>query len=353
MLRYVARLDPLIFGLVIAVAIASVYPATGRGFTVVDAASKLAISLLFFLHGAKLSRDAVISGIVDWRLHGIVLIASYVMLPIFGVTLAHLFAGYVDPTLLTGLIFLAILPSTVQSSIAFTAIAGGRVPAAICAATLSNLSGVFLTPLLATLLINTQTGVTIAPGAGQVILIQVLMPFAIGQMFRPLIRRHIENQRRLIAIIDRLSMFGPLIRRHIENQRRLIAIIDRLSILLVVFAAFSEAVNHGLWKTLGAPDLAKIVMIAALFLMLAIGGTYTAGRFLRLPRESRIVLLFCGSKKSLMSGVPIAAALFPAKAIGSIILPVMIYHQLQIFLCAIIAAEYQRRGRENSEITRS
>jgi len=329
MLRYVARLDPLIFGLVIAVAIASVYPATGRGFTVVDAASKLAISLLFFLHGAKLSRDAVISGIVDWRLHGIVLIASYVMLPIFGVTLAHLFAGYVDPTLLTGLIFLAILPSTVQSSIAFTAIAGGRVPAAICAATLSNLSGVFLTPLLATLLINTQTGVTIAPGAGQVILIQVLMPFAIGQMF------------------------GPLIRRHIENQRRLIAIIDRLSILLVVFAAFSEAVNHGLWKTLGAPDLAKIVMIAALFLMLAIGGTYTAGRFLRLPRESRIVLLFCGSKKSLMSGVPIAAALFPAKAIGSIILPVMIYHQLQIFLCAIIAAEYQRRGRENSEITRS
>jgi len=328
MLRYVARLDPLIFGLVIAVAIASVYPATGRGFTVVDAASKLAISLLFFLHGAKLSRDAVISGIVDWRLHGIVLIASYVMLPIFGVTLAHLFAGYVDPTLLTGLIFLAILPSTVQSSIAFTAIAGGRVPAAICAATLSNLSGVFLTPLLATLLINTQTGVTIAPGAGQVILIQVLMPFAIGQMFRPLIRRHIENQRRLIAIIDRLS------------------------ILLVVFAAFSEAVNHGLWKTLGAPDLAKIVMIAALFLMLAIGGTYTAGRFLRLPRESRIVLLFCGSKKSLMSGVPIAAALFPAKAIGSIILPVMIYHQLQIFLCAIIAAEYQRRGRENSEITR-
>jgi len=329
MLRYVARLDPLIFGLVIAVAIASVYPATGRGFTVVDAASKLAISLLFFLHGAKLSRDAVISGIVDWRLHGIVLIASYVMLPIFGVTLAHLFAGYVDPTLLTGLIFLAILPSTVQSSIAFTAIAGGRVPPAICAATLSNLSGVFLTPLLATLLINTQTGVTIAPGAGQVILIQVLMPFAIGQMFRPLIRRHIENQRRLIAIIDRLS------------------------ILLVVFAAFSEAVNHGLWKTLGAPDLAKIVMIAALFLMLAIGGTYTAGRFLRLPRESRIVLLFCGSKKSLMSGVPIAAALFPAKAIGSIILPVMIYHQLQIFLCAIIAAEYQRRGRENSEITRS
>ncbi len=329
MLRYVARLDPLIFGLVIAVAIASVYPATGRGFTVVDAASKLAISLLFFLHGAKLSRDAVISGIVDWRLHGIVLIASYVMLPIFGVTLAHLFAGYVDPTLLTGLIFLAILPSTVQSSIAFTAIAGGRVPAAICAATLSNLSGVFLTPLLATLLINTQTGVTIAPGAGQVILIQVLMPFAIGQMFRPLIRRHIENQRRLIAIIDRLS------------------------ILLVVFAAFSEAVNHGLWKTLGAPDLAKIVMIAALFLMLAIGGTYTAGRFLRFPRESRIVLLFCGSKKSLMSGVPIAAALFPAKAIGSIILPVMIYHQLQIFLCAIIAAEYQRRGRENSEITRS
>lgn len=328
MLRYVARLDPLIFGLVIAVAIASVYPATGRGFTVVDAASKLAISLLFFLHGAKLSRDAVISGIVDWRLHGIVLIASYVMLPIFGVTLAHLFAGYVDPTLLTGLIFLAILPSTVQSSIAFTAIAGGRVPAAVCAATLSNLSGVFLTPLLATLLINTQTGVTIAPGAGQVILIQVLMPFAIGQMFRPLIRRHIENQRRLIAIIDRLS------------------------ILLVVFAAFSEAVNHGLWKTLGAPDLAKIVMIAALFLMLAIGGTYTAGRFLRLPRESRIVLLFCGSKKSLMSGVPIAAALFPAKAIGSIILPVMIYHQLQIFLCAIIAAEYQRRGRENSEITR-
>jgi len=329
MLRYVARLDPLIFGLVIAVAIASVYPATGRGFTVVDAASKLAISLLFFLHGAKLSRDGVISGIVDWRLHGIVLIASYVMLPIFGVTLAYLFAGYVDPTLLTGLIFLAILPSTVQSSIAFTAIAGGRVPAAICAATLSNLSGVFLTPLLATLLINTQTGVTIAPGAGQVILIQVLMPFAIGQMFRPLIRRHIENQRRLIAIIDRLS------------------------ILLVVFAAFSEAVNHGLWKTLGAPDLAKIVMIAALFLMLAIGGTYTAGRFLRLPRESRIVLLFCGSKKSLMSGVPIAAALFPAKAIGSIILPVMIYHQLQIFLCAIIAAEYQRRGRENSEITRS
>lgn len=48
-------------------------------------------------------------------------------------------------------------------------------------------------------------------------------------------------------------------------------------------------------------------------------------------------MLYCGSLKSLVSGVPMARVLFPSAQIGAIILPVMIYHQLQLMVCATIA----------------
>ncbi|QUT06259.1 bile acid:sodium symporter [Sphingobium phenoxybenzoativorans] len=302
--------DPYILALLATVALASVLPPRGMWVGVLDAAADVSIVLLFFLHGAKLSREAILAGAGNWRLHLAVLGATFLLFPALGVGIAAL--PGLTPVVATGMLFLTLLPSTVQSSIAFTAIARGNVAAAVCSASFSNLLGIFVTPLLAALLLG-SSGASVSLSSIEKILLQLLLPFVTGHLLRPWI--------------------GGFIARH----KGMIGYVDRGSILLIVYTAFGAAVVEGLWRQMPPATVLLIGVLSAALLGVILFATRLAGRLLGLSREDAIVLLFCGSKKSLATGVPMAGVLFPAAVVGQVILPLMLFHQLQLIACALIA----------------
>ncbi len=321
----IPSLDPFLLILIATITLASLFPARGAVTPVFDIATQIAIALLFFLHGAKLSREAIMQGIGNWRLHVLVLASTYVLFPVIGLLLTTLELGWASPQFATGLLFLSLLPSTVQSSIAFTAMARGNVAAAVCSASLSNLLGIFATPLLLALFGHiaghiTGQGVGASWGAVRTIVIQLLLPFVAGHLLRPWIGGFVERNKKIL---------GP---------------VDRSSILLVVYTAFSAAVVGGIWHHIGVSDLVVLLGNCAAVLALVMGVNVIVARLVHLPREDAIVLLFCGSKKSLVSGVPMAGALFPAAQVGQIVLPLMLFHQLQLFVCAIWAGHLAKNG---------
>ncbi len=308
------RPDNFTLAIVASVGLASLLPAGGAAADAVHVLTILAIALLFFLHGARLSREAVLSGALHWRLHLVVLCSTFVLFPLLGVALRHAFGSVLPNSLLVGLLFLCLLPSTVQSSIAFTSIARGNVAAAVCSASLSNLIGIFLTPALVALLMNLKGGVSLsAVGA---IVLQLLLPFLAGHFLRPWV--------------------GAFVARH----RAAVGFVDRGSILLVVYLAFSEAVANGIWKVVGVGDLVKLLVVCAALLAIVLATTTMAARWLGFERADEIAIVFCGSKKSLASGVPMAGVLFPLAQVGMAVLPLMLFHQIQLLACAALARRY-------------
>jgi sodium/bile acid cotransporter 7 len=320
--RLFSVFEPFVLSLLGTVLLATVLPARGGFATFMGHLAEAGIVLLFFLHGAKLSRDAIWQGLRNWPLHLAVLASTFLLFPAIGLGMVHL--PGMDPAWASGILFLTLLPSTVQSSIAFTAIARGNVAAAICSASFSNLLGIVLTPALVALVMQGAggagggSGVSLASIEG--ILLQLLAPFVLGHLLRPWI--------------------GDFVGRH----KSLVTTVDRGSILLVVYTAFGAAVVEGLWSRVSPGDLGRLMLLCLLLLGVVLAATYLIARIMRLSPEDAIVLQFCGSKKSLASGVPMAGVLFPAAQVGVILLPVMLFHQIQLIACAMLARHYGERA---------
>ena len=314
--------DPYTLLLLATVALASFLPASGQWAVSLEYTTDIAIGLLFFLHGAKLSREAVVAGITHWRLHLLILSGSFVLFPLLGLALKPLFLKMVPHDLYIGLLFICILPSTVQSSIAFTSMARGNVPAAVCAASASTLIGIFLTPALARWLIADQPGLegaTDAFSSVQGIVVQLLLPFIAGQLARPLI--------------------GAWIRRNGSWLK----VVDQGSILLVVYTAFSAAVVEGIWQQVSGRSLAMLLLACVLLLAIVMTTMTVLSRLFGFTKADEITIVFCGSKKSLASGVPMAKVLFDPSTVGAIVLPLMLFHQIQLMVCAVLAQRHARR----------
>ncbi|WBO21953.1 bile acid:sodium symporter family protein [Sphingomonas abietis] len=305
--------DPFILALLGTVLLASILPARGMFAPFFSGLADAAIVLLFFLHGAKLSRAAIVAGASNWRLHAAVFVTTFLVFPAIGFGVSSL--PFLAPPVASGLLFLTLLPSTVQSSIAFTAIARGNVAAAVCSASFSNLVGVFVTPLLVALLMGGGAA-ALSWHSVETIMLQLLLPFGAGHALRPLV--------------------GGFVGRH----KSVLTIVDRGSILLVVYSAFGAAVVEGLWHRLSPASLGLIAVCCVAILAVVLLLTLVAGRILGFTREDAIVLIFCGSKKSLASGVPMAGVLFAPAQVGVAILPLMLFHQIQLFACAFIARRY-------------
>jgi sodium/bile acid cotransporter 7 len=298
---------------------ACLLPCSGQGAQVLGWITNLAIGLLFFLHGAKLSKQAVLAGITHWRLHLLIFACTFGLFPLLGLALKPLLAPLVGPELYLGLLFLCALPATVQSAIAFTSLARGNIPAAICSAAASSLLGIFLTPLLVLLLMDRHgAGGANLDAVGQITL-QLLLPFIAGQIAQ--------------------RWIGAWVNRHKAWLKN----VDQGSILLVVYSAFSEAVVAGLWQQVPLPALLGLVVACAVLLALVLALVNGLGRLLGFNTEDRITLLFAGSKKSLATGVPMAQVLFAGGGIGLLILPLMVFHQLQLMVCAVLAQRYNAR----------
>ncbi|MBB5400273.1 bile acid:sodium symporter family protein [Paraburkholderia youngii] len=303
------------------VILASLLPVHGQAAVGFNWVTNIAVGLLFFLHGAKLSREAIIAGATHWRLHLVVLLSTFALFPLLGLALKPVLSPLVTPSLYAGVLFLCTLPSTVQSSIAFTSIAKGNVPAAVCSASASSLLGIFVTPALVSLIVTNQAasgGTSPWHTIGNIVL-QLLVPFVAGQLLRPLIGKWIEKNRGVLKFVDQGS------------------------ILLVVYGAFSEAVTEGLWHTIPLSALGGLVVVSCVLLALALGMTIFASKRLGFNRADQITIIFCGSKKSLAAGVPMAKVIFASHAVGAVVLPLMLFHQIQLMVCAALAQRWGAR----------
>lgn len=314
-------IDRFTIALVAVVVAASFVPAHGAGAVFFRWLTTAAIALLFFLHGAKLSREAIIAGAMHWRLHILIFTWTFVVFPVLGWIAYPTLVPLLGQGLAAGVIYLCVLPGTVQSAIAFTSIARGNIPAAVCAASASSMVGIIITPVLLQLILGADTS---ALGGGALltsiwkISVQILLPFAIGHVMRPL----------LIGFLGR--------------HRSLVGAVDRGSILLVVYTAFSQSVIGGLWQSTSPSALAWLVVVCCILLAVVLTSNMWSTRHLGFNRADEIAIVFCGSKKSLATGVPMAGVLFGAAAIGPMLLPLMIFHQIQLMVCAVLAQHYPR-----------
>jgi sodium/bile acid cotransporter 7 len=313
--------DNFTLALLCTVSLASVLPVHGDAAQGFEWLTTAAIALLFFMHGAKLSRSAVVSGMGHWRLHLLVFACTFVLFPILGLLLKPFFSFMLTPELAVGVLFLCTLPSTVQSSIAFTSMGRGNVAAAVCSASASSLVGVLITPLLVSWLVVKGDVL----GAGNLdaimrIMLQLMLPFALGHLLQPWI--------------------GGFVRRHSVALK----LVDQGSILLVVYTAFSAAVIEGLWKQVPLPTLLSLAVCCGVLLALSLTMTTWASRAFGFNKEDEVAIVFCGSKKSLASGVPMAKVLFAAHTVGVMLLPIMLFHQIQLMVCAVLAQRFAKRA---------
>ncbi|UZW60341.1 bile acid:sodium symporter family protein [Lysobacter enzymogenes] len=320
------RVDTFTLALLATVALAWKFPLQGAPAQWMDGFTDLAIAALFFLHGARLSREAILAGMLHWRLHLVIFASTFILFPLLGLALKPLSGHLLTPELYLGLLFLCTLPSTVQSSIAFTSMAGGNVPAAVCSASASSLLGVFLTPLLLSALAGAHGGMADPTEAIGKIMLQLLVPFVAGH----LLRRWIGGW--------------------VERQRAVLRYTDQGTVLLVVYTAFSASMNSGLWQSMPLLALYVVIAVCALLLAVVMAATTFAARRLGFSREDEIAIVFCGSKKSLATGVPMAKILFATGALGAIVLPVMIFHQIQLIVCAQLAQRYARKAAGRAEL---
>lgn len=312
------RIDRFLLAIIAAAVTASLLPARGVGIPILEWATRIAIFILFFLYGARLHPREALDGLRHYKLHLTILAFTFVLFPLIGLLLGFLSPGVLSPDLYAGLLFVTLCPSTVQSSINFTSIARGNVAGAIVSASASNLLGVFLTPLLTIALMNTTGHADVGLDSILDIVGQILVPFVIGQLSR--------------------RWTADFVARH-----KKLKLVDQGSIVLVVYSAFSAGIREGIWSMVGPRDIAVVVAVCLVVLAAVLWLSWHVARWAGFNREDAIAIQFCGTKKSLASGLPMATVLFAGQPIGLIMLPLMIFHQAQLMACSALASRYARQ----------
>ncbi|KXO73982.1 bile acid:sodium symporter family protein [Brucella anthropi] len=313
------RLDPFLILMIAAVVLATLFPATGNAADVVSMLGTIGVALLFFGHGAALSHKAIVSGLKQWQLHGFIFATTFIVFPLIVQPLRFVPESILPSDLVLGFIYLGVLPSAISSSIAYTAMARGNVPAAVCNSAGSNVFGLLLTPLLMTIFMRSSGSIDLGQALRDVV-IELLLPFGLGQ-----------------ACHRWLGSFLSTCKHWLENY-------DQSVIVLIIYSAFSRSVTAGLWQVLPPSGLIMAIVLCVVLLAGVIGFTMLGSRWLGFTREDEIAAVFCGSKKSLASGLPLAQVLFAGlPGFGMIVLPIMLYNQIQILVGAVLARRYAMR----------
>lgn len=322
----ILALDRFTILLIVMVVLASLLPVHGVAADIFGKITTIAIAILFFLHGAKLSRQAIIEGILHWKLHAVVFAFTFAVFPILGLLAKPVLLPVLGQELYWGFLFMCFLPSTVQSSIAFTSVAKGNVAAAVCSASFSNLIGMFITPILVSLFIFGQSKHDYDPTSSIIeITLLLLVPFIAGQLLRPYVFPWMKKVPSIVKTFDQGT------------------------ILMVVYGAFSGAVVAGLWHQVSWMTLFYLTLACSVFLTIIMLLALYIPKWLGFNKPDQIAIFFCGSKKTLASGVPMAQILFIGQPIGMIVLPIMIFHQIQLMVCGIIANYWSKRNTSSTE----
>lgn len=307
------RIDPMVGLLVAAIATAIVLPAAGRWHDAAQWVANAAVFVLFLLNGLRLPRGEVLAGIGNWRVLGALVAWSFAVMPLLGWGLWQLSAAILPPLLALGFLYCGVLPSTVQSATAYASLAGGSVALSVVAAALLNILGVFISaPIFAFL--GDAAGAELGLGGLGKVIVLLLLPFALGQ-----------------ALQSRLRGWAGA-------HKLLVTRADRLSIAIAVYVAFSGAVAERFWTRLDTAGWAGLAVGVATMVTVAHVGAWALGRALRRPRPERITILFAGAQKSIAMGAPLATILFAPEAAGIVLLPILLYHLVQLVIAAPLAA---------------
>lgn len=316
------KFDWFLKGMIAAVMLAFAFPEPGAqgGFLHPEVLNKLGIALVFYLNGMGLSMQALRQGALRWRVHVLVQFSTFGVFPLLGLALMQLGKGWIAPELLLGYFYLCALPSTVSSSVALTVAAKGNVPAALFNATLSSLIGVVLTPLwMAFAMGHEGQPLDVMPIMVD-LLVWVISPLVAGQLSRPW-----------------LSAWA-------SRHKARITQVDRLTILALVYTSFSDSVQQGIWTNYGSGVVFQALAICGLLFFIIYSFTELSARWLQLGEEDRIAAVLCGSKKTLASGVPMAHLIFGAHpALGLILIPIMLYHPLQLAVGGVLSQRWADR----------
>jgi len=319
LLRLFLRADRFVMGILIALAMGLVIPCGGVTASIFEAATQVAIFMLFFLYGVKLSRRSMLQGLLHWKLQLLVIFFTFAFFPLLMLLAQPLFAPLTSPALYMGLLYVAALPSTVQSSVIFTSVAGGNIPSALCAASLSSLIGVFLTPLLVGILLAVDSsGMGVSYDSFIEISLLILLPFILGGLMQPLLREWAVAHKGLISWNDQVTIW------------------------LVVYTSFSAATIAGYWKYLSYANLGGLILSCFLLLGFIHVVIYYTAKFFRFDLADRITIVFCGSKKSLAVGASMLVPIF-GFADNNLLLPLMIFHQVQIMTCSHLSRMWKNR----------
>ncbi|WP_066528193.1 bile acid:sodium symporter family protein [Corynebacterium bouchesdurhonense] len=307
---FLKKPDPLLVGIVAAVIIAFALPARGTFADVFGVATKLAIALLFFLYGARLSTQEALRGLTNWKLQLTIFLFTFVAYPLIGLAMRPS-AALISPELYQGILFLTLVPSTVQSSVALTGIARGNVPGAVVAASMSSLVGVIATPLLVMLLMGAGDGVHVDGSVFADIALQLLLPFVLGQLAHNFLPRVAE-----------------------AAKSKATKIVDRGSIWMVVYSAFSKGIVAGVWSSISPWSIAFLVAFSAALVVAMLWLTRALPARLGFSEADIVAIQMCGTQKSLATGLPMASVIFGGATLGVLIIPLMIYHLVQLLICS-------------------
>ena len=316
--------DWFLCGMLVATLLSYLFPRFGAsgGSMHAEWVINIGVFLVFFLHGVNLSSEQIRHGLKNWRLHLMVQSFTFLVFPLIWLLSDKLLGSHVPSMLMLGFFYLCALPSTISSSVALTGSAGGNVPAAILNASLSSVLGIFITPLLVSFVMGSGAGGIDLGSTLLGLCAMLLLPLVLGQLLRPL--------------------FGRFFARH----KRYTTIGDKLVILLLVYAAFCNSMVSGMWQQQGNSVILSALMGSAMLLAIVLWMTTRTARALRFSPADEIAAVFCASKKSLAAGAPMAALIFGANpGLGLILLPIMIYHPLQLIVCSVMAERYANRNR--------
>ncbi|WP_324677933.1 bile acid:sodium symporter family protein [Hymenobacter sp. GOD-10R] len=318
-------LDPFLLALAGVVGLAYLAPSIGSDESPIPwhQITTIGVGLIFFFYGLRLSMEKLRVGMRNWRLHVLVQLTTFVLFPLLALAARPLFAHEENATLWSSIFFLTTLPSTVSTSVVMVSIAGGNIPAAIFNASISSLIGIVATPLLTSLVLNTNTEGANLGGLVTDLLLQVVLPVVAG-----------------VLLNARLGAFAA---KH-SNALRLS---DQFVILLIVYTAFCESFARHVFQGYSALGIVALSAGMAGLFFLVYGIVTLISRLLGFSEEDRITAVFCGSKKSLVHGTVMANLLFPGTAAtGALLLPLMLYHAIQILIASIIA---RAQGRQNEQ----
>lgn len=316
--------DWFLCGMLVATLLSYLFPRFGAsgGSMHAEWVINIGVFLVFFLHGVNLSSEQIRHALKNWRLHLMVQSFTFLVFPLIWLLSDKLLGAHVPSLLMLGFFYLCALPSTISSSVALTGSAGGNVPAAILNASLSSVLGIFITPLLVSFVVGSGAGGIDLGSTLLDLCAMLLLPLVLGQLLRPL--------------------FGKFFARH----KRYTTIVDKLVILLLVYAAFCNSMVSGMWQQQGNSVILSALMGSAMLLAMILWMTTRTARALRFSPADEIAAVFCASKKSLVAGAPMAALIFGANpGLGLILLPIMIYHPLQLIVCSVMAERYANRNR--------